>query len=191
MFFVGLTGGIASGKSTVTKLFIDNNVPVIDADTIARQVVEPGKKAWKKLKKEFGEDIFFKDGTLNRALLGKIIFENVEKRKKLNYITHPEIIKQMIISAVKLGFQGHPFVVLDIPLLFETGELVQLMHKIIVVSCTEKLQIERLCMRNNLTEEEAKLRISSQMSLDEKCQRADYVIDNSSSFEETITFRDK
>ena len=82
---------------------------------------------------------------------------------------------------------GHPFVVLDIPLLFETGELVQLMHKIIVVSCTEKLQIERLCMRNNLTEEEAKLRISSQMSLDEKCQRADYVIDNSSSFEETIS----
>ena len=77
-------------------------------------VVETGKKAWKKLKKEFGEDIFFKDGTLNRALLGKIIFENVERRKKLNYITHPEIIKQMIISAVKLGFQGfyiNPFLI--------------------------------------------------------------------------------
>lgn len=80
---------------------------------------------------------------------------------------------------------GHPFVVLDIPLLYETGELVRLMHKIIVVSCPENVQTQRLMIRNNLTEEAAKLRIASQMSLDEKCERADYVIENSSTFEET------
>ncbi|KAK6634897.1 hypothetical protein RUM44_000144 [Polyplax serrata] len=185
MFFVGLTGGIASGKSTVTKMFIDSGLPVIDADTIARKVVEPGRKAWKEIRKEFGDAIFHEDGTLNRQKLGNIIFQDVEKRKRLTLITHPEIMREMIISAIKLGCHGHPFIILDIPLLFESGELVRLMHKIIVVNCNENLQIERLLSRNNLTMKAAKLRLSSQIPLDEKCQKADYVIDNSCTLDET------
>lgn len=185
MFFIGLTGGIASGKSTVTQILIENGLPVIDADSMARKVVEPGKKAWKKLKKEFGDEIFHPDGTLNRNKLGEIIFANTEKRKRLNLITHPEIIKEMVIAAIKVGLRGYPFVILDIPLLYETGELVGLMYKVIVVNCPQEQQIERLVSRNNLTVEEAKLRIACQMSLETKCQMADFVVENSASVEDT------
>ncbi|KAL0277585.1 UNVERIFIED_CONTAM: hypothetical protein PYX00_004822 [Menopon gallinae] len=185
MFLVGITGGIASGKSTVAQIFVDSGFPVIDADVMARKVVEPGRKAWHKLKKAFGDEIFHEDGTLNREKLGEIIFDNSEKRKILNEITHPEIMKAMVNEAIKIGFKGYPFVVLAIPLLFESGELVDFMHKIIVVNCEEEEQIRRLVARNKLTEEQAKKRISCQMTLESKCEMADLVVENSGSFEET------
>lgn len=134
MFIVGLTGGIATGKSTVCDVFREHGIPVIDADVAARKVVEPGRKAWHLIKKEFGDAVFHKDGQLNREILGEIIFDSVEKRRKLNEITHPEIYSEMFWAAVKCFFQGHQFIVMDLPLLFESGSMLDYLYKIIVVT---------------------------------------------------------
>jgi len=134
MFIVGLTGGIGTGKSTVAKIFMEYGVPVIDADVIAREVVEPGKPAWIKIRNEFGDEVFLDDGQINRAKLGEIIFSDVEKRKLLNQITHPYIHRTIIWKVIKSFFWGHQFVVADLPLLYETGTFLDYLHKIIVVS---------------------------------------------------------
>ncbi|XP_067005516.2 dephospho-CoA kinase domain-containing protein [Anabrus simplex] len=185
MFIVGLTGGIATGKSTVAEIFREHGIPVIDADVIARKVVEPGRKAWHKIKKEFGEGVFDKNGHLNREALGEIIFENVEMRKKLNEITHPEIKKEMYWSVVKCFFKGHPFIVMDLPLLFESGSMIEYIYKIIVVTCEEDLQLQRLMDRNSMPESRAKKRISAQMPLESKCEKAHFVVENSGTVEDT------
>ncbi|XP_075213208.1 dephospho-CoA kinase [Lycorma delicatula] len=185
MFIVGLTGGIATGKSTVVEMFRDYGIPVIDADVIARKVVEPGKKAWYQIKEAFGDSVFHESGELNRQVLGDIIFENVEKRRKLNEITHPEIYKEMFWAAVRCFFQGHQFVIMDLPLLFETGHMLDYIYKIIVVTCEEDLQLQRLMERMNMSESRAKKRISAQMSLNTKCEQAHFVIENSGSLDDT------
>ncbi|XP_043285829.1 dephospho-CoA kinase [Venturia canescens] len=185
MFIVGLTGGIATGKSTVAAIFREHEIPVIDADTIARQVVEPGKRAWRKIHTEFGDGVFQEDGSLDRTKLGDLIFNDVEKRKKLNAITHPDIYREMCWQALKYFFKGHPFIVMDLPLLFETGSMLNYLHKIIVVTCEEDLQLQRLMERCNFNEEKAKLRISSQMSLDKKTEMANFVIENSGTEQDT------
>uniref|UniRef100_A0A336KM79 Dephospho-CoA kinase domain-containing protein n=1 Tax=Culicoides sonorensis TaxID=179676 RepID=A0A336KM79_CULSO len=184
MFLVGLTGGISTGKSSISKLFRDNGIPVIDADVIARQVVEPGKTAWHKIKKEFGDGVFNENGELDREALGKLIFDDIEKRKKLNEITHPEIHCTMYKEVVKYFFLGHNFVVLDLPLLFETGVMLNYLHKIITVTCEEDIQLTRLMDRNKLSEADAKKRISSQMPLDKKCEQSHFVIENSGSVQD-------
>ncbi|XP_063708237.1 dephospho-CoA kinase domain-containing protein [Culicoides brevitarsis] len=181
MFLVGLTGGISTGKSTISKLFRDNGVPVIDADIIARQVVEPGKKAWKKIKKEFGDGVFKENGELDRDALGKLIFDDIEKRRKLNDITHPEIHCTIYKEVVRYFFLGHNFIVLDLPLLFETGVMLNYLHKIITVTCEEDIQLTRLMDRNKLSESDAKKRIASQMPLERKCEQSNFVIENSGS----------
>jgi len=185
MFIVGVTGGIASGKSTVSAVFKEHNIPVIDADVIARLIVEPGQKAWKEIRKEFGEVVFKEDGQLDREALGKAIFSDKSKRVALNRITHPKIQRMMFWSVVKCFFEGHQFVVLDIPLLFETGAMLPYVHKIITVSCSQDTQIQRLMERNKYSEEEAKQRIKAQMSLEEKCSKSHFVIDNSATRGET------
>ncbi|XP_055643972.1 dephospho-CoA kinase domain-containing protein [Toxorhynchites rutilus septentrionalis] len=186
MFLVGLTGGIATGKSTVAKHFRDNGIPVIDADAIARLVVEPGKPAWHKIKAAFGESVFHAEsGELNREALGKLIFDNVEKRRMLNEITHPEIHRIVYKEVIKCFFLGHNFVVLDLPLLFETGIMLGLMHKIITVTCEEDIQLTRLMDRNHLSEAEAKKRIKQQMPLEQKCNQSHFVIENSGTLQDT------
>lgn len=187
MFIVGLTGGLSTGKSTVSEMFREYGIPVIDADVIARKVVEPGKTAWKKIKKEFGDDVFYKSGELNREALGEIIFNSVDKRRKLNEITHPEIYKEMLWSSVKCFFQGHQFIILDLPLLFETGSMMDYLYKIIVVTCEEDLQLQRLMERSKMSEAQAKTRISIQMPLESKCDKANFVIENSGNLEDTRT----
>ncbi|EZA58635.1 hypothetical protein DMN91_009038 [Ooceraea biroi] len=185
MYLVGLTGGIATGKSAVAAIFQEQGIPIIDADIIARKVVEPGKPAWHKIQKEFGPDVFLDTKYLDRAKLGDLIFNDVEKRKKLNAITHPDIYKEIYWQILKYFIQGHPFVILDLPLLFETGHMLNYLHKIIVVTCEEDLQLQRLIERTGFTEAKAKLRIAAQMSLEKKAEMGNFVIENSGSMSDT------
>jgi len=186
MFLVGLTGGVATGKSTVGKMFLELGVPVIDADLMARKIVEPGRPAYKKIREEFGPDVFDPHtGELDRAALRGIIFEDEEQRRKLNRITHPEIYKEMSWAAVKYALAGHQYVVLDLPLLFETGIMVNYMHKIIVVTCEEDLQLQRLMEQRQLSERESKLMFAAQMSLEKKESMAQFVIENSGALRDT------
>ncbi|CAL7944660.1 unnamed protein product [Xylocopa violacea] len=185
MFLVGLTGGIATGKSSVAAIFNEFGIPVIDADQIARKVVEPGKPAWHKIRKEFGPEVFLDTNELDRVKLGDMIFNDVEKRKKLNAITHPHIYKEIYWQTFKYFLQGHQFVVMDLPLLFETGHMLNYLHKIIVVTCEEDLQLQRLMERTGFTEAKAKIRIAAQMSLEKKANMANFVIENSGSVRDT------
>ncbi|XP_011060973.1 PREDICTED: dephospho-CoA kinase domain-containing protein isoform X1 [Acromyrmex echinatior] len=185
MYLVGLTGGIATGKSTVAAVFREHGIPVIDADVIARKVVEPGKPAWHKIQEEFGPDVFLDTEHLDRMKLGDLIFNDVEKRKKLNAITHPDIYKEIYWQTIKYFLQGHPFIVMDLPLLFETGHMLNYLYKIIVVTCEEDLQLQRLMERTGFTEAKAKLRIAAQMSLEKKAEMANFVIENSGSARDT------
>ncbi|XP_058821704.1 dephospho-CoA kinase domain-containing protein [Topomyia yanbarensis] len=186
MFLIGLTGGISTGKSTVSKVFRESGVPVIDADAIARYVVEPGKPAWHKIKAAFGNSVIKADsGELDREVLGRIIFDDVDKRRILNEITHPEIHRIVYKEVIKCFFLGHNFVVLDLPLLFETGIMLNLMHKIITVTCEEDIQLTRLMDRNHLSEADAKKRIKQQMPLEQKCNQSHFVIENSGTLQDT------
>ncbi|KAG0417652.1 hypothetical protein HPB47_005456 [Ixodes persulcatus] len=178
MYLVGLTGGIASGKSTVTEILRSLDVEVIDADRIARDVVEPGKPAWFKIRREFGAEVFLSDGQLDRPALGRIVFSDVTRRKVLNRITHPEIHKEMAAQCLKLMLKGHQFVVIDVPLLYETKTVLRFLHKVIVVNCTPDQQLIRLMLRNGLGAEDAQSRIRAQLPLEQKCALADFVIDN-------------
>lgn len=185
MFIVGLTGGISTGKSTVAEMIRGYGIPVLDADYYARKVVEPGRKAWKKIRQEFGENVFHSSGELNREALGEIIFQDKDRRRKLNEITHPEIYREMTWAAIKCFFQGHAFIVMDLPLLFESGAMLNYLYKIIIVTCEEDLQVQRLIERSRMTEARAKLRIAAQMPLEQKAERAHFVIENSGSLEDT------
>lgn len=188
MLVVGLTGGIAAGKSTVSqKLREKHGLTIIDADLIARQVQEPGRSSYNKIVKYFGpkvENLLFEDGNLNRPELGRFVFGDKEELKKLNSFVHPavrfEIFKQILIAYLKMN----KMVILDVPLLFEAG-LDKICGATIAVVCKESIQLERLLKRNAyLTEEDAKQRINSQMPNHLKIRKADYVIDNSSTLED-------
>ncbi|CAB3225107.1 unnamed protein product [Arctia plantaginis] len=179
MFIVGLTGGLATGKSTVLSIFRENGIAVIDADEIAKKVLEPGTKAWKELRDFFGDEVLLPDGKVNRMQLGEVVFNDVEKRRKLNAITHPRIQSAMMKLAISYFFTGHRYIVMEVPLLFETGKMLTFMHKIITVVCEEHQQLERLCKRNSFSEAVAKKRISCQMPLEDKVAKSHFVIDNS------------
>ncbi|WP_077308104.1 dephospho-CoA kinase [Terribacillus halophilus] len=180
---IGLTGGIASGKSTVSDLFREYKIPVIDADVVAREVVEPGEPALAAIVKSFGEEILLSDGTLDRPKLGSIIFRDEQKREQLNNIVHPVVRERMTAERDRLK-KTYPAVVLDIPLLFEGNQL-QLVDKVVVVYVDSSVQLERLMRRNELTEQAAMDRINSQMSLEQKASKADAVIDNNGTPKET------
>jgi len=185
MFLVGLTGGIATGKSTTASLFNELGITVIDADVIAKKVVEPGRPAWKKIKTEF-PSVINEDDTIDRRALGQIIFSDKEKRRKLDDITHFYIFRMMIWEIVKCFFSfKHQYIILDLPLLFESGTMLDYVYKIIVVTSDYEQQVERLMTRNQFNKQESENRIKSQMPLEEKCGRANFVIDNSGSYEET------
>ncbi|KAI6185349.1 hypothetical protein M3Y98_00013100 [Aphelenchoides besseyi] len=185
MFIVGLTGGIASGKSTVSKFFQNHNIRLIDSDTIAREVVLPGTSTYQQLRNEFGSEYFDdkNEGKLLREKLGELIFRDAEKRRKLNAITHPAIRRQLVIRTLQSLLQFEPFVVIDIPLLFES-KLERFFQKIVVVHCSNEKQIERLCKRDGITVEQAQARINAQLSSEYKIQRATFAIDNNGSLED-------
>ncbi|CAH3127455.1 unnamed protein product [Pocillopora meandrina] len=187
MFIVGLTGGIATGKSTVSSLLKDLGCPVVDADHIAREVVEPHRPAWKAIVKNFGSDILLSNEEIDREKLGKIIFGDDAKRRILNKCTHPAIYHSILWTLLRNFFSGEKFVILDLPLMFETGIALYLMKEVVVVYCDKDTQLKRLMERNNFTQNDAEQRINAQISLNEKCRRASYIIDNSSDRENTET----
>jgi dephospho-CoA kinase len=181
---IGLTGGIASGKSTVTEMIRGLGIPVIDADQVARDVVKAGEEAYEQIIKTFGQDILQENGEIDRAKLGAIVFYNEQERKKLNAIVHPAVRRRMLAEKEAYVQKGAKTIVLDIPLLFES-ELTHLIDKIIVVYVDDDIQLERLMKRNGFSEEEALARIRSQMPLHEKVKKADAVINNNGTIEET------
>lgn len=181
---IGLTGGIASGKSTVSQMFQGFHVPVIDADIIAREVVEPGKEAYNEIVTAFGKEVLGENGELDRSKLGSIVFHNEEKRLLLNGIVHPAVRKEMNAQKDMYIREKAQAVVLDIPLLFES-KLTGLVDKILLVYVDSETQLIRLMERNNFKEEEAKARIASQMPLEDKITLADEVINNNGTIEET------
>ncbi|BAM47074.1 dephospho-CoA kinase [Amphibacillus xylanus] len=181
---LGLTGSIATGKSTVAQLFIRENIPIIDADQISHQVIEPNQRAYQQVLRAFGDDILSSDQKINRKKLAELIFNDKAKRDLLNQIVHPIIIDQLIEERDRLISEGHALVVLDIPLLYELN-LTNLVDKVIVVYTTRMTQLDRLMNRDQLTKLEAEQRINSQISIEEKKQKADYVIDNNGTKEVT------
>lgn len=181
---IGLTGSIASGKSTVAKMLEKYRFPIVDADQVARLVVEPGEPALREIVGAFGEEILLEDGSLNRKKLGDIIFHEPSKRAILNGIIHPAIRKEMLRQRDEWLNNGAEVVIMDIPLLFES-KLQHFVEKILVVSLSEEKQLERLMERNQLNEEEARARISSQLPLSVKEEGADAVIYNESTLEKT------
>ncbi|WP_047985065.1 dephospho-CoA kinase [Ornithinibacillus californiensis] len=181
---IGLTGSIASGKSTVSSMFKELQIPVIDADLIAREVVKPGEPALDEIVSEFGEKVLFPDGTLNRKSLGTIIFSDAEKRTKLNAIVHPAVRKRMLEMKEFYINKGGKCVVMDIPLLFES-KLTHMVDKILVVFVDEAVQLQRLMERDGSTRDEALQRIQSQIPVKEKVRLADVVIDNNGTIENT------
>lgn len=183
-YIVGLTGGIASGKSTVTKQLKKLNIPVVDADVIAREVVQPKSKGLNALVKTFGQDILTAKGELDRKALGEIVFNDEAKRNRLNSILHPLIRERILEVKAEYEAEGHPVIVLDIPLLFET-DYEKHCDEIMVLSVPREIQIDRLMKRDQSSKEEALSRINAQMPLAEKVAKADTVIDNSGTLEET------
>lgn len=181
---IGLTGSIASGKSTVANMLSEMGFPIIDADLVARVVVEKGTTTLETIKEVFGTQVIHEDGTLNREELGALIFSDPSKRKQLNDIMHPAIREEMLVQRQQLVQQGHPVIIMDIPLLFES-RLQSFVDKILVVTVTEQKQLERLMARNGFTHEEARLRIQSQLPLSVKEEGADAVIYNNETIEET------
>lgn len=181
---IGLTGGIASGKSTVSNMFRQKNITVIDADQIAKEVVEIGKPAYEKIVHHFGMEILNIDKTINRGKLGSIIFTDEAERKVLNNIVHPAVREEMLEQVEIAKKNQEKIIVLDIPLLYESN-LTYLVDKVLLVYVDKEVQVKRLMERNSYTYEEAKVRIDAQLPLDEKKKLADAVLDNNNTTKQT------
>ncbi|MGQ9920846.1 MAG: dephospho-CoA kinase [Desulfobacca sp.] len=178
MLRVALTGGIASGKSTVAALLREAGLPVLDSDAIAREVVAPGQPAWQALRQAFGEEFFAADGTLDRAALARQIFSQPDARRRLEEIVHPWISQELQARLAALAAQGEPLVVVEIPLLYELG-LESLYDVVIVVSADTAAQRDRLARRDGRPEAEIEGILAAQAPLPAKAARADFVVDNS------------
>lgn len=177
MILIGLTGGVATGKSTVAKMFEQCGAVVIDADQLARLVVQPGKPAWRDIVHRFGKSVLNPDRTINRHTLGAIVFRHPTKRRTLERIIHPRVAReQMRLTREARRTNPKAIVIYDVPLLFEAG-IDERVDRTIVVTADQETQIARLKKRNGLTRAEALRRIKSQMPLAMKRRRADYVLD--------------
>ncbi|HDD0411374.1 TPA: dephospho-CoA kinase [Staphylococcus aureus] len=173
---IGLTGGIASGKSTVSELLSVFGFKVIDADKAAREAVKKGSKGLAQVREVFGDEAIDENGEMNRRYMGDLVFNHPEKRLELNAIIHPivrDIMEEEKQEYLKQGYN----VIMDIPLLFE-NELENTVDEVWVVYTSESIQMDRLMQRNNLSLEDAKARVYSQISIDKKSRMADHVIDN-------------
>ena len=191
MKILGLTGGIASGKSTVAQYIQDElHVPVIDCDLIARQVVQPGRAAYRKIVKEFGPGVLKSSNgqmqpEIDRDKLGAIVFADPQARRRLNACTHPAIRMEIAKEVGWHWLKGRRMIIVDAPLLYESG-LDRFFNPVLVVACSEEKQLERLRKRNpELSELHVRQRIAAQMDLKEKCRRAQHVIDNNGSLSKT------
>lgn len=177
MFLIGLTGGIGSGKSTVAARLKELGARIVDADKIAREIVEPGEPALAELDRAF-VDVLNEDGTLNRAELARQAFATPEATEKLNGITHPRIRERTLQQFEQARQDGVPVLVYDMPLLIENGEYKKMDH-VLVVDASDEVRIERLVGSRGLDEEDARRRIAAQIGRDERLAAADSVVDNS------------
>jgi dephospho-CoA kinase len=177
MILIGLTGGVATGKSTVAQMFKQCGAVVIDADALAREAVQPDKPAWRDIVRTFGKAVLNPDRTINRQTLGSIVFRYPEKRRRLERIIHPRVAREQQRLTREAARKDPTAVVLyDVPLLFEAG-IDRRVDKIIVVTADQNTQIARLMKRNGLSRAEALRRIKSQMPLNQKRRHADYLLD--------------
>ena len=183
-YILGLTGSIATGKSTVAKLFLSAGIPVVDADLGARAVVLPGAPGLADIIEHFGEAYLLSDGTLDRKRLGALIFSDREKRKELDVLLKERINDWIQAEKERYISEGHKLIVLDIPLLYEGG-YEDSCDAVMVVYVPEELQVQRLMSRNHLDADEAARRMQSQLSIEKKKDLAVFVIDNSGTIEET------
>jgi dephospho-CoA kinase len=182
---LGVTGGIATGKSTVVRLLAEKGAPVIDFDLLARKVVEPDRPAWKDIVAFFGEQVLREDRTLDRGKLSDLVFRDLEKRKKLESFTHPRIQAEFISELQAIVVRDPEAIIqVDVPLLIEQN-LQYLFHRILVVYVPREVQIDRLMEREGIGREEALVRLQAQLPIDEKVGYADFVIRNEGTLEET------
>lgn len=183
MKWIGLTGGIATGKSTVAEIFKSRGVKIIDADPIAHQALVASSPVFDQIVQAFGQGVVSPQGNIDRQKLGKEIFANSDKRLKLDSIVHPYVRSQVALKKKELMRQGCALAIYDVPLLFEK-QMQKDFDKIIVVTCSPLIQKTRLMQRNSLTEKEAEQRISAQLSMSEKVKHADFVIENNGTLED-------
>ncbi|MGI6317133.1 MAG: dephospho-CoA kinase [Firmicutes bacterium] len=178
MNVIGLTGGIACGKSTVAGMLVQKGALVIDADQLAREAVEPGEQAWKEIIQWLGDTVAGEDGSLDRKKIASIVFKDEKSLAKLNSIIHPRVLELFYqrSSELEKELPGR-LLVWDIPLLFETGYDKRVDY-IVVVASSEEVQIQRLSARDGLSREEAIRRIRSQLEIEKKIEKADFVICN-------------
>ena len=182
MLIIGLTGGIGSGKSTVTKLFSSYGVPIIDADTIARRVTAPGKPALREICALFGEEIVDDNGQLKRKQLRKIIFSDRQKREQLEAILHP-LIQQRMLEQAAMESHRAAYAILSIPLLLESGWQ-HLLDRILVIDVNERSQLQRTMQRDNIDKKTAQTIINTQINRQDRLLAADDIIDNEGSIDE-------
>lgn len=181
----GLTGGIACGKSTVARYFQDLGAYIIDADRVGHEMIEPGRPAYQEIVERFGNDILDASGGIDRKKLGPLVFRDPLQRRALNAIVHPRIIARgQELAAEQQRRSPHSVVIFDAALIFESG-LGGTLRKVMVAWCRPEQQLERLLAKTGLSREEAERRIQAQMPVEEKCRRADYLIDCSGTLEES------
>ena len=186
MLVIGLTGGIASGKSIISDSLRKMGAVIIDADILSRQVVEPGEEAWRKIWRYFGSQAFNEDRTINRKKLADIIFSDPEKRRILNEIVHPEVLNKTQLLIAQYKKEGlAPLIVVDAPLLIEAG-MYKMVDEVWVIAVAEELQVRRVMARDNISLEAALKRLESQMPMEEKLKYAQRVIDNNQDLGHTI-----
>lgn len=182
-YVLALTGGIATGKSTADQFFEKKNIPIIDCDKIAHDLMKPQNASWRAIRDAFGTDYLNDDQTINRKKLGQLVFSDQTALNKLNQLTHPLIFDKTVQKIKK--YQDEDVVILDAPVYFESGwDKKNITDGILVITLPEAMQIDRLKQRNNLTDEEAKMRIQSQMPLNKKAQMADFVVANTGTIKE-------
>ena len=183
-FVLGITGGIATGKSSVVQHFKGLGFPVVDADIIARQLLDKNTPAYKEVVKVFGSEILQENGEIDRQVLGALVFNYPDKLKQLDELMAP-FLQETILAAIKQASQNQKLVIVDVPLMYEKG-YDEWMDQVAVVYCTPKQQIKRLMQRNQLTEKEARQRIDSQLPIEMKKLLAEVVFDNSDDLTKTV-----
>ena len=184
MLVVGLTGGIASGKSTVSRMFEQAGIPVICSDELAREVVRPGSQGLAEIRRIFGDAVLDDEGKLDREAMARLVFQDRSKRKILESIIHPRVAEEQNKRLRTLEREGHSIVVVDVPLLYETG-WERFVDLVVVVYAPRHVQEERLVNRDGMSVEDARSRLDAQMPIDEKKRLADRLVDNGNTLEHT------
>jgi dephospho-CoA kinase len=187
---VGLTGGIACGKTVVRRRLEERGIPTLDADAVVHRLLQPGTDVTRRIAERFGGSVIARDGSVDRRALGAVVFSDEEARKKLNAIVHPGVWREIERFFAQREKASDPVAVVDAALMIETGSY-RRYDRVVVVHCRPELQLERLMARDGLSREDALRRMSSQMPIEEKLPFADFLVDTSGSIEETLKQADE